>query len=276
MNLVSIRILRAVGTGYAVDYLSRFGFHPERLPRDLTLALGTATVTPLELTTAFAVFANGGQRVAPYYLSRIEDSEHKLLERANPQVACELPDCPAEAMPAGDTGEARIAPRVISAENAFLMTSMLRDVISAGTGQAALALGRKDLAGKTGTTNDQRDAWFAGFNRKLVAAAWVGFDQPAPLGHGEVGGRAALPMWVDFMHGALEGAPEEPIWTPPGIVTAFINRDTGGPAEPGDPQSMVEYFMEGTTPTASAGGVVGDPGAGSSAISGEDAQEELF
>lgn len=272
MNLVSIRILRAVGTGYAVEYLSRFGFHPDRLPRDLTLALGTASVTPLELTTAFAVFANGGQRVSPYYLTRIEDSEHKVLERANPSVACELPDCPADVMPTGDSGAARIAPRVISAENAFLMTSMLRDVISAGTGQGALALGRKDLSGKTGTTNDQRDAWFAGFNRKLVAAAWVGFDQPAPLGHGEVGGRAALPMWVDFMRGALDGTPDEPIAPPPGIVTAFINRDTGKPTNPDDPQSMVEYFMDGTIPSAEAGEVIGDPDTGS----GESIREGLF
>jgi penicillin-binding protein 1A len=282
MNLVSIRVLRAIGVDYAIDYLARFGFHTKRMPRDLTLALGSSTVTPLELTTGFAVFANGGSRVAPYYLTRIEDSDHKMLEQANPPRACEAVICddvPATTPASGpgaarpdNSGAARMAPRVITAENAFLTTSMLRDVISAGTGQGAMVLGRQDLAGKTGTTNDQRDAWFAGYNAGLVAVAWVGFDTPAPLGHGEVGGRAALPMWVDFMRAALAGRPEQVRAPPPGIVTTFINRDTGKPTEPNDPRSMVEFFVDGTIPSAESGEVIGDPGD----VSGESIREELF
>ena len=274
MNLVSIRVLRAIGVDYAKDYLARFGFHTDRMPRDLTLALGSSTVTPLELTAGFAVFANGGSRVVPYYLTRVEDSEHKMLEQANPPRACEAVICDAApaTTPASEPGAPRLAPRAISAENAFLITSMLRDVIAAGTGQGALVLGRQDLAGKTGTTNDQRDAWFAGYNAGLVAVAWIGFDTPAPLGHGEVGGRAALPMWVDFMRAALAGRPEQVRAPPPGIVTTFINRDTGKPTEPNDPRSMVEFFVDGTIPSAESGEVIGDPGD----ASGESIREELF
>lgn len=232
LNLVSVRLLRAIGTGYTVEYLERFGFDPARLPRNLSLALGTASATPLQMATAFAVFANGGYRVAPYFIARVEDADHKVLEQAAPSVA------------GGDNPHA--APQVLSPETAFLMTSMMRDVIRAGTGRAALTLKRADLAGKTGTTNEYRDAWFSGFNSDLVATAWIGFDQPASLGRGETGGRAALPIWMDYMRVALDGMAEKPLTPPPGVTRALVNRETGQPTTAGDPQAIEEYFVQGT------------------------------
>ena len=232
LNLVSIRLLRAIGIDYAMDYLTRFGFDRRQLPRNLSLALGSASVTPLQLTSAFAVFANGGFRVTPYFITRIEDADRKPIFVAEP---------------AGPTGT-KPAERAITAENRFLMTSMMRDVITAGTATGARELGRADLAGKTGTTNEHRDAWFCGFNDDVVASAWVGFDQPAPLGAGEVGGRAALPMWIDYMRFALQGVPERALTPPPGIITATINADTGKATDAADPLAMTEYFVNGTAP----------------------------
>ena len=249
LNLVAVRLLRAITPEYAVEYMARFGFNPEKLPKNLSLTLGTADATPLQMASAFAVFANGGYRIEPYLIERIEDSKHNILEQANPITVC--PACPAQ--PAGVTAAtgsaapaARHAEQVITPQNSFLMTSILRDTISYGTAQAANVLNRKDLAGKTGTTNDHRDAWFNGFNSEIVAISWVGFDQNEPLGKGETGGRAALPMWIDYMRVVLDGVPETPLVPPPGIVTTHIDRDTGKLAAPSDPNAMFEYFMEGT------------------------------
>jgi penicillin-binding protein 1A len=161
---------------------------------------------------------------------------------------------------------------VITPQNAFLISSILRDVVTAGTGTGAMVLGRHDLAGKTGTTNDHRDAWFNGFNAEVVTTAWVGFDQPTPLGRGEVGGRAALPIWVDYMRVALDGVPEQPLLKPPGIVTAIINRDTGKLAAEGDPDSMPEYFVSGTQPTETSGPTGAPTGGGST----DNVREGLF
>jgi penicillin-binding protein 1A len=249
LNLVAVRLLRAITPEYAVEYMARFGFNPKQLPKNLSLTLGTADATPLQMASAFAVFANGGYRIEPYLIARIEDAKHNVLEQANPITVC--PACPAQpASIAGATTPAepaaRYAEQVITPQNSFLMTSILRDTISYGTAQAANVLNRKDLAGKTGTTNDHRDAWFSGFNSELVAISWVGFDQNQPLGKGETGGRAALPMWIDYMRVVLDGVPEKPLVPPPGIVTTHINRDTGKPAAPSDPNTMLEYFMEGT------------------------------
>ncbi|HLD14942.1 MAG TPA: penicillin-binding protein 1A [Burkholderiales bacterium] len=235
LNLVSVRLLRAIGVGYAVDYLGRFGFDPQKLPRNLSLALGTASATPMQMTSAFAVYANGGYRIEPYFIARIEDTNHKVLEQTTPAVAG------AAANPG-----ARAAPQVLSPEINFLITSMMRDVIREGTGRAALELGRKDLAGKTGTTNEYRDAWFAGFNNDLMATAWLGFDQPRPLGRGETGGRAALPIWMDYMRTALDGVPEKPLLVPEGVVKALVNSETGEPTTADDPQAIEEYFLQGT------------------------------
>lgn len=236
LNLVSVRLLRAIGVGYAVEYLGRFGFDPQKLPRNLSLALGTASATPMQMTSAFAVYANGGYRVEPYFIARIEDTNHKVLEQATPAVA---------GTTAGSPGS-RAAPQVLSPEINFLITSMMRDVIREGTGKAALELGRKDLAGKTGTTNEYRDAWFSGFNTDLIATAWLGFDQPGPLGRGETGGRAALPIWMDYMRTALDGVPEKPLLVPEGVVTGLVNSDTGEPTTAADPQAIEEYFLQGT------------------------------
>ena len=236
LNLVSVRLLRAIGVGYTVEYLERFGFDPKKLPRNLSLALGTASATPMQMTSAFAVYANGGYRIEPYFIARIEDTNRKVLEQTTPATAGTATASPG----------ARAAPQVLSPEISFLTTSMLRDVIREGTGKAALELGRKDLAGKTGTTNEYRDAWFSGFNTDLIATAWLGFDQPRPLGRGETGGRAALPIWMDYMRVALDGVPEKPLLLPEGVVTALVNSETGEPTVAGDPRAIEEYFLRGT------------------------------
>ncbi|MHB8346646.1 MAG: penicillin-binding protein 1A [Acidiferrobacterales bacterium] len=293
LNLVSIRLLREITPGYAVQYLARFGFDPATLPDSLSLVLGSASVTPLQMVSAYAVFANGGYRVQPHFILRIEDEKHHVLEQANPPVVCDAqghtntardggggapPACPtpqppsspipvAVTAPAAAGGPAAAAtptqwaPRVISADDDFIMTSMMHSVITSGTGQGALALGRSDIAGKTGTTNNQRDAWFSGFNRNVVTTVWVGFDQPAPLGHDEVGARAALPIWVNYMRTALGGYPQEPLTPPPGIVTATIDRDTGLLASPTDSKAMQEYFIQGTVPKPGVNLDVTTPGA---------------
>jgi penicillin-binding protein 1A len=259
LNLVAVRLLRAIEPDYAAEYMERFGFDSKKLPHSLSLALGSAQATPIQMVSAFAVFANGGYRVEPYFIQRIEDGDHKVLEQANPTVVC--PTCadkPAPVTAAAAPGEAaapapRYAPRAISPQIAFLMTDMMRDVVTGGTAMAAMELGRRDLAGKTGTTNDHRDAWFTGFNGDIVATAWVGFDSNAPLGGGEVGGRTALPIWMDYMRVALDGVPEKPLLPPPGITSATINIDTGLLTDASDPQAMREYFLEGTLPAAGSG-----------------------
>lgn len=248
LNLVAVRLLRAITPEYATEYMARFGFDPAKLPKNLSLTLGTADATMLQMASAFAVFANNGYRVEPNLITRVEDAKHNVLEQANPIVVC--PGCTAPAA----TDPARPAPRyaeqVITPQNSFLMNSILRDTVSYGTAQAANVLNRKDLAGKTGTTNDHRDAWFNGFNSDLVAISWIGFDQNQPLGKGETGGRAALPMWIDYMRVVLDGVPEKPLVPPAGIVTAQINRETGRPTNASDPEAMLEYFMEGTVGTS--------------------------
>ncbi|UCH53880.1 MAG: peptidase, partial [Pseudomonadota bacterium] len=249
LNLVSVRLLRAIGPQYTVDYLERFGFDPAKMPRNLSLALGTASATPLQMARAYTVFANGGYRIDPYYISRVEDGDKRILEHTNPAIVC--PECldqaPAKPPTTKSEEPGRVAaPRALDPPVAFLMTSIMQDVIRAGTGKAALQLGRKDLAGKTGTTNEYRDAWFSGFNGDLVVTAWVGFDQPASLGRAETGGRAALPIWIDFMRVALDGTPEKPLAVPPAIVKLSVNAETGKPTTPDDPQAIEEYFIEGT------------------------------
>ncbi|MBS1235457.1 MAG: peptidase [Proteobacteria bacterium] len=268
LNLVSVRLLRAITPEYAAEYMGRFGFNPEKLPKNLSLTLGTADATPLQMAEAFAVFANGGYRIQNHLIQRIEDAKHNILEQANPIVVC--PGCPAPKSSDPAIPAPRYAEQVITAQNSFLMNSILRDTISYGTAQAANVLNRKDLAGKTGTTNDHRDAWFNGFNSDLVAISWVGFDQNQPLGKGETGGRAALPMWIDYMRVVLEDTPEKPLVPPPGIVATHINRDTGKPTAPSDPNAMLEYFMEGTVETGT------DVLEGGTAPAPEGVREGLF
>ena len=201
-NLVSIRILQAIGTKYAQDYITRFGFDAKLHPPYLTMALGAGNVTPMQMVGGYSVFANGGFRIKPYFIQRIEDSKGTVLYTEKPVRAKEN------------------AEKVIDERNAYIMTNMMRDVVRFGTAASAMKLGRGDLAGKTGTTNDFLDAWFGGYNSELVAVAWVGYDQPKTLGRNETGGAVALPIWIQYMGAVLKGVPEVPLEVPQGLVGA--------------------------------------------------------
>ena len=209
LNLVSVRIMQAIGPYYARDYIRRFGFDPARHPPYLTMALGAGSVTPLQLAAAYGVFANGGFSVNPYLIDKVYDKDGRLLMQSSPQKA------------GGN------APRVIDPRNAWLMTNMMQDVVRYGTAARASQLGRSDIAGKTGTTNDARDTWFAGFSPDLVAIAWMGYDQPRSLGRGETGSQTALPIWMNFMGTALKGVPQKGWPMPDGIISVQINPNTG-------------------------------------------------
>ena len=284
-NLVSIRVLKTIGIPTAIDYITRFGFDPKTMPHDLTLALGTLEVTPLDLASGYAVFANGGYRISPYFIDRIEDASGKVVWRATPRMVCTQCDNgepsapgapaqaagaikvsePAQAAPTGTSAQsthgepaplppAEVAPRVISAQNAYLMADMMSDVIKRGTGRRALSLNRTDIAGKTGTTNEAKDTWFNGFNRNLVATVWVGFDQERPLGESEEGARTALPIWIQFMGEALKGVPEQPRPMPDGLVTLRISPETGTLVSAENPEGLPEMFMVDHLPTADTPG----------------------
>jgi penicillin-binding protein 1A len=312
-NLVSIRVLQSVGPDAVLAHAEKFGFKTDSFPRTLSLALGTQVVSPLEMATGFTVFANGGFKVDPYFISRIEDSSGKVLYQAEPKIAC--PACeqaasypvlateaaPPEAAPAdgaapatGDAAAAtavvaapvevprvfgddapeplrrlaslqggigylpasRIAPRVLSPQNTWLMNSMLHDVAMRGTAQRTKALGRDDLAGKTGT-NGERDLWFNGFNSRIVASVWVGYDDERPLGESEQGGTAAVPIWMHYMREALRGVPSSTMPRPGGLIDLKVNALTGALASPGDPNAVYETFMLDHQPRAPE---PGDPG----------------
>lgn len=398
-NLVSIRLLRSIGIGYATNYVKRFGFKRPALPRDLSLALGSGTLTPMELATGYTVFANGGFKVEPYFINRIVDPDDRIIKLAQPVQVCvkcveliekqraaeaeatakeealaaeqlkaeqlaeqalqaeqaeqqrqadirsqqpatgtepQLVELPPEAglEPAADEsqeasgqqetvgeqetsvfdeqmeelkpsrlipklvdiqiegeyptvwlGESsevipfegplpiRVAPRVLSPQTRFLITTMMRDVVRFGTGRRALALKRTDLAGKTGTTNDQRDAWFTGFNGDVVTVSWVGFDTPHPLGARETGARAALPMWVDYMGVALKGRPETPLEQPPGVVTVRIDEKTGKVVSAASPEAIFEYFLSDQVPEEELAPGSDEPGAPSTP---SNITEQLF
>jgi len=199
-NMVSIRVLQTIGPNYAQDYATRFGFDAQRHPPYLTMALGAGSVTPWQMVGAYSVFANGGYRISPYLINRITDSEGRVLARANPIRA----------------GNA--AARVIDERNAFIMGSLLREVVKSGTAVRAQSLKRSDLAGKTGTTNDSHDAWFAGFQPGIAAITWVGYDQPRKLGDRETGGGLALPIWISYMGKALQSVPERAPIVPSGVI----------------------------------------------------------
>ncbi len=371
-NLMTIRVVRDLGVDSAAACTAKFGFDPKQMPQDLTLALGSLPVTPLQLVSAYAVFANGGYRVDSYFIDRIEDASGQIVYQAAPKMVCDycddgtVPSAPSGAdagantaaagtNPAANAGAAasagaatsagagnagtvastanteaatsfplaaaasaaaaaatampipatpaapgaaspiglagtpagaaaggtaatdpdrppavlappllppdRIAPRVISAQNCWLMDDMMADVIKRGTGVRALVLDRRDIAGKTGTTNDARDAWFNGFNRHIVASVWVGYDDSQPLGTEEQGAVTAVPIWIDFMREALRGEPDpgtRPL--PPGLVTVRISERTGLLASPSDADTMYETFMQGNLPAAPSPGTVA-PGA---------------
>lgn len=245
LNLVSVRLLEQMGINKTIAHLTQFGFSKDQMSPTLSLALGTLVTTPLELTDAFAVFANGGYLVTPHYIDSIVNIDNQTVYSAKPPLAC--PECNTGAVP---TFKENTAPQVISAENAYIMTSILQDVIKRGTAVRAQRLNRTDLAGKTGTTNDQRDAWFVGYNSKMVASVWVGFDNYAPTG--EYGSNAALPIWIDFMQTALANMPESPPVQPAGIESARIDPHTGLLARPGQANAITEIFAKHTLPKQSA------------------------
>ncbi len=269
-NLVSVRLMRAIGGDYTWNYVTRFGFDKSQLPNDLTLALGTAELSPLQVAIGYSTFANGGYKVAAYSIDRIEDASGKVLQQAHPALACaecdRAKDPPAAKGSAASAGarasqldEAmhdgksvipvkNLAPQIIRPQIAYLLADMMKDVIRHGTGMRALSLNRDDIAGKTGTTNDHHDAWFNGFNGDLVTTVWTGFDQDRTLGDGEEGARVAVPTWTYFMHEALAGAPRHGVPVPDGIVAARISPETGLLASSDNPNGIMEKFMEGNLP----------------------------
>lgn len=320
-NAVSIRILQAIGVDTAINHAAKFGFRKESLPPYLSLALGVQSVSPLEMATGFAVFANGGFKVDPYFISRIEDSTGKVIFEAKPVIACA--ECEQQAVvvanplletaapsPVEGDGAAlpavaeggnplaepqatfrqrireadepaglraltrlqgglgylpgdRLAPRVLSAQNAWLMDSIMHDVAVRGTGARTQQLGRDDLAGKTGTSQDNRDNWFNGFNRQLVASVWVGFDNEKSLGGREEGSSTAVPLWIHFMREALRGIPSNKLERPSGLIDLRVSRFSGTLADPLDPDAITETFMLQNQPR------LPEPGEGHSTGSGE-------
>jgi penicillin-binding protein 1A len=272
-NLVSIRIMNDIGTSFATTHMQRFGFTSEELPKNLSLSLGTTSVSPLTMARAYAVFANGGYLIDPYFIERIEDADGKIIFTAKPKLACRdcgLPQSTIEnSADAATTDLARwgsnrylskpndkeqpLAPSVLSPQNAYLMTDIMTDVVRRGTATRALELKRSDLAGKTGTSQDKRDAWFCGYNADLVGVAWVGFDQERSLGPREEGGATALPIWIKFMAHALKGQPENRLPQPNGLVSMRVSTVTGKPARPGDPNTTLEMFMADHVPSSDSG-----------------------
>ncbi|GAB4187117.1 MAG: penicillin-binding protein 1A [Wenzhouxiangellaceae bacterium] len=282
-NLVSVRILQDIGMDYAREYIQRFGFSAEELPPNLSMALGSATLTPLSMARAYAVFASGGHLPPARWLLRIENSDGQVLWEAppvsycdpcleppeqtiaeatvqqatptlrDPEEADELPDDTARPsdlaanLPLVQSSfigppEPVRAPKVIAEQTAYLVRSMMMDVVRRGTGRAAMELGRQDLAGKTGTTNDQHDAWFSGYNNELVTSVWVGFDDYRTLGRRELGGRAALPIWVDYNANALAGVAEDQLVMPVGLTRVWVDAETGELSSPGRAGAISEIM----------------------------------
>jgi|TARA_B110000908_G_scaffold4179_1_gene5431 penicillin-binding protein 1A len=310
-NLVSIRILREIGIKSAINYATRFGFKPQQLPRNLSLALGSASVPPIDVATAYASFANQGYQVKPYFIERIEDSLGKVLYQAQPTTVC--PNCDYirhtdevdldqsedtqttvindvaivaldQALDQEDAQQNTelvrpvthlpIAPRIMDERVNYIMHTILQDVVKKGTARKAKKLNRDDLAGKTGTTNDQKDAWFSGYVDAMVATAWVGFDQPATLGKNEFGSTAALPIWIDFMEIALKDVPQTQRQQPDDMVTIKIDEATGELARPGDASAVEEIFRAERTPKQMA--LPKTTGSDTSGKNQEAAPEQVF
>ena len=255
-NLVSIRLLQNIGIQYALNYMDRFGFPRENLPRDLSLALGTAALTPMEITVGWSAFANGGYKVSPYLIQRVENRDGDIIFQANPVRAPRPGETvvqTAEVQPVSGTDakedtQPRIAEQIVDPRTAYILDSMLKDVIIKGTGRRAMALERDDLAGKTGTTNDSKDAWFTGYNGDYVTTVWAGFDQPESLGRWEYGGTVALPIWMNFMGPALSGKPSHSLPEPGGLLSLRIDPITGRAASAATPNAYFEIFKAEDSP----------------------------
>ncbi|MNE05097.1 Penicillin-binding protein 1A [compost metagenome] len=265
-NLVSIRLLQAMGVGKTIDYITRFGFNKQDLPPNLSLALGTATLTPMEIATGWSTFANGGYKITPYIIDRIESRNGDTLFVANPPsvpqggaasdgIAAPAPQAftvnatPGETPGAAPTPQApAVAERIVDGRTTYILNSMLEDVIKLGTGRRALALGRPDIAGKTGTTNESKDAWFSGYNADYVTTVWTGFDQPESLGRKEFGGTVALPIWMNYMGAALKDKPPHTQAEPEGLLSLRVDPVSGRAASPGTPGAYFELFKAEDTP----------------------------
>jgi penicillin-binding protein 1A len=267
-NLVSVRLMRAIGLDYAWNYVTRFGFDKSQLPDDLTLALGTAELSPLQVAIGYSTFANGGFKVSSYYIDRVEDATGKVLQEADPAVAC--PQCGRASAPLLSKGERggraglvdeaphdgktlippkNLAPQIIKPQIAYLLADMMADVIKRGTGQRARTLNRDDIAGKTGTSSNYHDAWFNGFNGDIVTTVWTGFDTDRSLGgNDDQAAHVAVPTWTYFMHEALAGTARHPVPIPEGIVSVRISPQTGLLASSDNPNGIMEKFMEGNLP----------------------------
>jgi penicillin-binding protein 1A len=250
-NLVSIRLLQDLGIDSTLRYIERFGFEKKDLPPNLSLALGTASLTPMEIAEGWIVFASGGYKTEPYLIERIEDRAGQLLFVANP---AQTPDSAnkdaqqADGLQVTNQAEPIIAERIIDERTAYIMTSMLQDVIKRGTGRRALALGRNDLAGKTGTTNESKDSWFSGYNADYITTVWAGFDQPESLGRNEYGGTVALPIWMNYMAAALKDRPSHLPVEPEGMLTLRIDPHSGRIASPGTQDAYYELFKSEDSP----------------------------
>lgn len=254
-NLVSIRLLQTIGIDYTLDYISTFGFNRQDLPRNLSLALGTAGLTPLEIAGGWSAFANGGRKVQPYLIERIDSRDGKPLFTANPPRTPESAQLVEEQNvalrieePDAEVQQPVLAEQIIDERTAYIMTSMLQDVIKRGTGRRALALGRSDLAGKTGTTNESKDSWFSGYNADYMTTVWVGFDQPESLGRNEYGGTVALPIWMDYMGAALKDKPNHLPPEPAGLISLRVDPVSGRAASPGTPDAYFELFKSEDSP----------------------------
>ncbi|PSF05825.1 peptidase [Marinobacter fuscus] len=269
-NLVSIRLLRDLGIQTTLQYLEQLKLPTANMPANLSLSLGSGLLTPMELARGFAVIANGGYDVQPYLIERIEASTGEVVYQAPETKLCDSP-CTADTGKPDETRERtetpetidgmtlpasnadgqpttpRIMERLADERSVYIMHSMMKDVVRRGTGRRALALNRDDIAGKTGTTNEQKDTWFAGFNHNLATTVWVGFDQPAPLGRSEYGATTALPIWVDYMKTALKDRPSAHMPRPNGIVNIRINPETGERARPGE-EGLFELFKQEDAP----------------------------
>jgi penicillin-binding protein 1A len=306
-NLVSIRLLRNIGIEYAREYITRFGFKLEELPANLSMALGSASLTPISMARGYAVFANGGHLVTTRYIRTINDSSGHIVYETQPSLICD--DCEDEPpteftdheeatsdepqfrpldIASGTPGleftassgdgktygqgpESPYAKRVITPQNAYLIRSMMMDVVRRGTGVRAMQLGRHDLAGKSGTTNEQRDAWFSGYNDHLVTSVWVGFDNHEPLGRRELGGRAALPVWMAYMAVALEGLEDSPPQVPEGLAQARIDPESGLLARLDNNDAIMEIFQAGRLPPMQQA-----PGGESQDVSSEEDPYEIY
>ena len=253
VNLVSVRLIRGIGSEQTIDHISKFGFDRDSLPTGLSLALGSAQFTPIQVAQAYSVFANGGYLVEPYIIDVIKDRHGFVVARGKKTEVCTSCLDDAEVQKDEDRITLKLpvvqtAKRVISIDNAYIMYDMLHQVVLSGTARKAKSLNRNDLAGKTGTTNDFEDAWFSGFNGELVTTVWTGFDNPSDLGRHEAGSRVALPIWIEFTRSALESVPDARIPKPDNVIAVHVHEETGNAVPADHPNALLEYYVVGTQP----------------------------